>query len=63
MENLVILCVFWLEKQTQFKPNYKRRIESRVDSRLRGNDKYGIPARWKILTLFEKTKPMLIWAI
>jgi hypothetical protein len=57
------LCKFWraeaARKQSQFKANFKGRIGRRVDSRFGGNDKYGIPARQKILTLFEKTNPIL----
>ena len=43
------------------KANFKCQIGRGLDSRLRGNDKYGIPARWKILTPFEKTKPIFKW--
>ena len=53
--------IYWighLVKTNPNKANYKCRIGRRVDSRLRGNDKYGIPSRRKILTLFEKTKPI-----
>jgi len=39
------------EKQTQFKANYKCWIRHRMDSRLRGNDKYGIPERQNIINL------------
>ncbi len=53
-------CGFWRfwvaknkAKQSQFQDN---RIGRGLDSRLRGNDEYGIPARCNILTLFEKTK-------
>ena len=44
------------------KANLKMPIGHGVDSRFCGNDKYGIPARRKNLTLLRKTKPISIRA-
>jgi hypothetical protein len=57
-EIMEICRPFGLEKTKPNIANFKCRIGRGLDSRFRGNDKYGIPARRKILIPFEKTKPI-----
>jgi hypothetical protein len=48
---LVVLCGLYQGKKSQS-------IRSATHSRLRGNDKHGIPKRRKVLSRFEETKPI-----
>jgi hypothetical protein len=48
----------WIGYLVKTNPISRCLIGRGLDSRLRGNDKYGIPVRRNIITLFEKTKPI-----